>query len=61
MVRHKMAELGRTVSEAQAEKLLALVKEKAVELNRPLNDEDVATLVGQVSGQTVRSQHSRLN
>lgn len=50
MVRHKMAELGRTVGDAQAEELLELVRETAVKLNRPLSDEDVVALADQVLG-----------
>jgi hypothetical protein len=48
MVRHKMAELGHTISDAKAEALLTLVKETAVKLNRPLQDEEFFVLADQV-------------
>ncbi len=48
MVRRKMAELGFTVSDRQAEKLLTSAKETAVKLNRPLRDQEVAALADQV-------------
>lgn len=50
MVRHKMAELGRTLIDTQAEELLELARETAVKLKRPLSDEDVVNLADQVLG-----------